>query len=91
MVPLSTLNLLLNGYRALAAGMPLVIYIDVEYSTNEERFGTLLIGVCSLDNKFHIVAYAIVSKEDALGHEYALRMVKAGVESAVQKYRGGLV
>jgi len=90
-VPLSTLNLLLNGYRAIVAGMPLVIYIDVEYSTNDEGYGTLLIGVCSLDNKFHIVAYAIVSKEDALGHEHALRMVKAGVEAAVQKYKGGLV
>jgi hypothetical protein len=71
--------------------MPLVIFIDVEYSTNYEGFGTMLVGVTSLDQKFHMVAYALVDKEDKPGHLVALQMIKAGVEATARKYEGGLV
>jgi hypothetical protein len=90
-VPLTTENLLLNAYRALAFGMTFVIHIDVEYSTNFEGYGTMLVGVAALDNKFHVVGYALVDKEDAKGHELVLEMIKAGIETAVRKYRGGLI
>ena len=90
-VPLTTENLLLNAFRALAFGMSYVIHIDVEYSTNFEGYGTMLVGVAGLDQKFHVVGYALVNKEDAKGHELVLEMIKAGVEAAVWKYREGLI
>lgn len=90
-VVLSTYNLLLNAWRAMRYGMPLQILIDTEYSLVLEGFGTMLIGVMSLDQQFHVVSYAIVNHEDTEGHRHCLLQTRLGVEKAAKKYKGGLV
>jgi len=87
-VVLSTENLLLNPIRASKRGMGLQLMIDAEYRLVEEGNATMLIGISSLEQVFHVVAYAIVNKEDKEGQECCLREVKKGVEAAVKKNAG---
>jgi len=84
---LSTENLLLNGYRVLQFGMPLQLLVDTTWRLVVEGHGTILVGCMGLDQHFHIIAYAVVSKEDTDGHEHAFKQVKAGVEAVVAKYQ----
>ena len=86
-VVLSTENLLLNSYRATVYGMPLQIQIDTTYRLVVEGHGTILIGHTSLDQVFHAVGYAVVSREDTIGHEESLRALKETAESLVAERR----
>jgi hypothetical protein len=45
----------------------------------------MVMGVTSLDQTFHLLAYAVVNKEDTEGHEHCLRMLKEGIELEVNK------
>ena len=83
---LSTDNLMLNPYRAMQFGMPFVLYCDCTYRLMVEGHGTMLLGVMDLSQKFHVVAYAVVTKEDTAGHAYVMKVVKKGVEDAVARY-----
>jgi len=84
---ISTENLLLNGYRARVVGdMPLQIQIDTTYRLVVEGYGTMILGVTSLDQTFHLLGYAIVNKEDTTGHKFVLRQLKDGIEAVVTKY-----
>ena len=51
-----------------------------------ERHGTMLIGTMDLSQHFHVLAYAVVTREDAKGHEYVMRAAKQGVEDVVARY-----
>ena len=86
---LSTEHLLLNLYRADKRGMGVQLMIDTEYRLVEEGYATMLIGVASLDQVFHVVAYAICSKEDTEAHEYCIRVVKEAVQCIVRNKCGG--
>jgi len=90
-VVMSTEHELLNGWRIMQYGMLLQILIDTEYSLVLEGFGTMLIGVMSLSQEFHILAYAVVNHEDTEAHRHCLLQTKLGVEKAVRKYQGGFV
>ena len=83
---MSTDNLLLNGYRHMQFGMPFVLYCDCTYRLIVEGHGTMLLGTLDLSQHFHVLAYAVVTKEDTAGHEYAMRVVKKGVEDVVARY-----
>lgn len=83
---LSSDNLLLNGYRALQFGMPLVLYCDCTYRLMVEGHGTMLLGTMDLSQHFHVLAYAIITKEDTGAHEHVMRVVKQGVEDVVARY-----
>ena len=84
---ISTENLLLNGYRAGNVGsMPVQLQIDTTYRLVIEGHGTMILGVTSLDQKFHLLGYAVVSKEDTEGHKSILKQLKDGVEEVVTKY-----
>jgi hypothetical protein len=82
----SSENLLLNGYRYEQCGMPLQLCADTTYRLVVEGHGTLLVGLMSLDQKFHIIAYAVLCKEDTEHHEHCFRQIKKGVEAVVHKY-----
>jgi hypothetical protein len=89
---MSTENLLLNGYRALQFGVPLQILVDCEYSnTTYDGFATMLIGVMSLDNVFHILSYAILNHEDEIGQLHALRATREQIELVAKKYNCGKI
>ena len=85
---ISTENLLLNGKRATAYGHRRQILIDCEYSKTLDGWATMLIGVMSLDQKFHVVSLAVVNHEDEQGHMHCLEQTKKGVEAAARKYQG---
>lgn len=88
---LSTEHLLLNGVRAQRDGMPLQLLIDCEYSclTKADGYATMLIGVMSLDQKFHIVAYGVLNHEDETGQQHAMSATRRAVEATAGKYRDG--
>ena len=83
----STLNLLLNGFRACTVGRPLQILHDATYRLVTEGHATFLVGVMAPNQVFHIVAYALVSNEDQEALCHCFRQIKAGVEAAVEMYR----
>lgn len=87
-VVLSTDHLLLNAYRARASGAPVQLMCDSEYSLVTEGYATFLVGVSSLDQQFHIIAYALMSRENRGLYEVVFRVIKAAVEAAVKKYAG---
>ena len=82
-VVISTDNCLLNPFRASKRGMGIQLMVDTEYRLVDEGYATMLIGIAGLNQAFHVVAYAIVNKEDAEAHEYCFRQVKEGVRAAV--------
>lgn len=68
-VVISTRNLIGNGYRACVRGCGEVqLQLDTTYRLVIEGHGTMVMGVTSLDQKFHLLAYAVVNKEDTEGH-----------------------
>ena len=90
-VVLSSYNFLMNGYRALRSGNPITLMIDTTYRLVIQGHGTMPMCVMDEGQKTHMLAYAIVDKEDHDAHEYCLKELKAGVEHAAQFYhRHGL-
>ena len=83
---LSTLNLLMNGWRSLQNGGPLVLLLDTTYKLVVEGHGT--VGMCVVDEAqhAHLVGLAIVNREDQTAMEHCVRQLKRGVEEAVRKY-----
>ena len=59
--------------------------IDTTYRIIVEGHGLMLIGTMSVNQNFHTIAYAIVSKEDEVAHTWVLATLKKGVESLVNK------
>ena len=55
--------------------------IDTTYRIIVEGHGLMLIGTMSVNQNFHTIAYAIVSKEDEVAHTLVLATLKKGVES----------
>lgn len=82
----STDNLLLNGYRVKRGGLPIQLCVDTTWRLIVENHGTILMGVVDLAQKFHVLAYAVVSKEDKAGHVHCFKMLKLGVRDVVQLY-----
>ena len=85
--PISTEHLLLNGVRAQRDGMPLQLLIDCEYSclTKVDGYATMLIGVMSLDQVFHVVAYGVLNHEDEEGQHHAISSTRSEVEATALK------
>lgn len=83
---LSTYNLLMNGWRSLRSGGPLVILLDTTYKLVIEGHGT--VGMCVVDEAqhSHLIGVAVVNREDQIAMEHCVRQLKRGVEEAVQKY-----
>ena len=79
----STDNLLLNGYRKGADGMPPFIAIDCTYRLTAEGPGCMVVGTLSADQKWHSIAYGLVNREDQRAHTYVLSSVKAAIEAVV--------
>lgn len=68
--------------------MPLHLLVDTEYCLVNEGYGTMAVCVMDLAQKGHVVAYAVVNKEDAEAHEFCLGEIKRSVEEVVEKFRG---
>ena len=79
----STDNLLLNGYRKGADGMPGFVAIDCTYRLTAEGPGCMVLGTLSADQKWHSIAYGLVSREDERAHTYVLASVKSAIETVV--------
>jgi hypothetical protein len=79
----STDNLLLNGYRKGADGMPTFVAIDCTYRLTAEGPGCMVVGTLSADQRWHSIAYGVVSREDERAHSYVLASVKAAIEAVV--------
>jgi hypothetical protein len=88
-VVFSTENCLLNAQRAMRIqGEVQVVRLmmDTTWRLVTQGHGTILFGVMAPDQHFHIVGYAVVSKEDTEGHAHCLRQIKKGVEDVVNEY-----
>ncbi len=83
---LSTRNLLMNGWRAQRSGGPLAIFIDGTYKLVVEGHPTVGVVVVDESQKQHVLAFAVVNKEDHGAVEHCARQIKAGVEATVQIY-----
>ena len=88
---ISSKNLLANVWRQQARGSKQNLCIDTTYRVTVEGFGIALIGVTGLNQKWHAVAFCLVSKESKECLEFCLRMIKADVEHLVRSFaRAGL-
>ena len=85
---MSSKNLLLNGYRMyLEPGVLPCIEADCTYRLMTEGFAMAVIGTVSIDQKFHVIAYAIVNKENTAVFQFILREVKKEIEKVVAEQR----
>jgi hypothetical protein len=86
----STDNLLLNGFRSEASGLPSVVSLDCTYRLTSEGPGCMVVGTVSADQRWHTISYSLVNKEDCEAHAYVLASTKAALERVVaERIRAG--
>jgi hypothetical protein len=85
-VALSTEALLLNGYRMTRQAMPMQVQVDTTWKLVKEGHGTIVVGTTAVDQAFHAIAYAVVSREDTIGHELVFAQIRDAVQAVVSKY-----
>ncbi len=78
---------LLTPYRLARSGMPQWVSCDMTYRVeSDERQGFMIIGAGCMGQHFHLIAFAIVNKEDQQAHEYVIRQTRDAVNAVVQSY-----
>ena len=82
------LSLLQN--RQIETGMTAFVMIDSTYRVIIEGHGCMPVGTVSVDQKFHIIAYAVTDNEDRAAHYQVVKTIydaicDAGRELAVCK------
>jgi hypothetical protein len=85
-VALSTEALLLNGYRMTRQAMPMQVQVDTIWKLVKEGHGTIVVGTTAVDQVFHAIAYAVVNREDTIGHEMVFDQIRNAVQAVVSKY-----
>jgi len=82
----STENLLLNAFRAKQQGWPLNFHMDASHRYHRDDWLFLMpVTVTSLNQQGHVVAYALVTSDDADTNEFVLRAIKRNVERVVRE------
>jgi hypothetical protein len=78
----STVNLLLNAARHSWTqwARPCQFSVDTTYRLVQEGHGLLVVGVMGLDQKLHVIGFAVVSSEDTEGHLHVFRCLSKEVE-----------
>jgi len=78
----SSKNLLRNGIRMYGVpGVRACLEIDCTYRLMTEGFCLCVIGTVSVDQKFHVIAYAICNHENTAVFQFILRAVKEEIDS----------
>lgn len=81
---LSSENLLLNAFRASQQGWPMNFHIDASHRYDKSDWLFYIpLTVTSLNQQAHVVAYGLVTADDADTNEYILRATKRHVERVV--------
>ena len=60
--------------------------MDSTYRLIVEGHGVLTFGVMDPAQRYHIVAHAVVSKEDAEGQLHCIKQLRKGVSSTIEEY-----
>lgn len=70
-------NLLVNWFRARCEpGIKACVEIDCTYRLMKEGFALAIIGTVDVAQKFHVIAYAILNRENTASFQFILRSVK---------------
>jgi hypothetical protein len=86
-VTVSTYNLLLNAYRVQQFGHAAHLMVDATHRMSAEGYFLINVGVVSRTQNFHLVATAVVTREDEATHTIVFKQIKAAAEGAVAKFR----
>jgi hypothetical protein len=78
---MSTQNLLLNGVRMFQVpGVTACLEIDCTYRLMTEGFSLAVIGTVSVDQKFHVIAYAICNHENTATFQFIMGTVRGEID-----------
>ena len=83
----STYNCLLNAYRVQQFGTAAHLMIDATHRMSAEGYFMINIGVVSRTQNFHLVATAVVNREDEATHAIVFKQVKRAAEGVVARFR----
>lgn len=82
---MSTDNLLMNAYRQSSYGQPVFFAVDTSYKYTWEGFGLYPVCTVDLQQKTHVIAYALLNCEKADVQTLILQRVRKYVEEVVKE------
>ena len=82
---LATEHLLLNAYFSAESALPTVLCVDCTHKLVNVGHACIVFGTRSIDQKFHKIAYGIISDKTADTHKLCMKLLKSEIEDLYRR------